>query len=60
MVSREADAWYASFAIDVPEEPAAHALTNTVGVDLGITTLATRSDDVQNVPAPKPLRRVSS
>jgi putative transposase len=56
-VSREADAWYASFTIEVPEEPATHALINTVGVDLGITTLATRSDDGQNVPAPKPLRR---
>jgi putative transposase len=56
-VSREADAWYASFTIEVPEEPAAHVLVNTVGVDLGITALATRSDDAQKVLAPKPLRR---
>ncbi len=56
-ISREADTWYASFTIDVPEEPAVHVLTNTVGVDLGVTALATRSDDAPKVPAPKPLRR---
>ena len=56
-ISREADAWYASFAIEVPEEPVAHVLTNTVGVDLGVNTLATRSDGVPKTPAPKPLGR---
>ncbi len=56
-VSREADAWYASFTIDVPEEPTAHVLTNTVGVDLWVSALATRSDDTPKAPAPKPLRR---
>ncbi len=56
-VSREADAWYASFTIEAPEEPVAHVLANTVGVDLGVSALATRSDDVPKTPAPKPLRR---
>jgi len=56
-VSREADAWYASFSIEVPEEPVAHVLANTVGVDLGVSALATRSDDVPKTSAPKPLRR---
>ena len=55
-ISREADAWYASFTIDVPEEPAVHVLTNTVGVDLGVSALATR-DDGTKIAAPKPLRR---
>jgi len=56
-ISREADAWYASFVIEVEYEPEAHVLTNTVGVDLGSEALATRSDDTPKVPAPKPLRR---
>jgi putative transposase len=56
-VSREANAWYASFTIEVEYEPEAHVLGNTVGVDLGSATLATRSDDTPKVPAPKPLRR---
>jgi putative transposase len=56
-VSRGADAWYASFTIEVPDEPAAHVLHNTVGVDLGVSALATRSDDEKKIPAPKPLRR---
>ena len=56
-ISREADAWYASFAIAVPDEPAAHVLANTVGVDLGVTALATCSDDSPKYLAPKPLRR---
>lgn len=56
-VSREADAWYASFTIEVPEEPAAHVLANTVGVDLGVSALAARSDGLPKTPGPKPLRR---
>lgn len=56
MISREADAWYASFTIETYYEPEAHALTNTVGVDLGVTTLATPSIG-EKTPAPKPLRR---
>ncbi|HET6275608.1 MAG TPA: RNA-guided endonuclease TnpB family protein [Candidatus Cybelea sp.] len=56
-ISREADAWHASFTVEVPEEPAAHVLTNTVGVDLGVSALATRSDGSPKTLAPKPLRR---
>jgi putative transposase len=56
-VSREADAWYASFVIEVEYEPEAHVFGNTVGVDLGSEALATRSDDTPKVQAPKPLRR---
>jgi len=56
-ISRRADAWYASFTIEVHYEPDLRADTSLVGVDLGITVLATLSDGSDPVPAPKPLRR---
>ncbi len=56
MVSREADAWHASFTIETAYEPEAHILANTVGVDLGVTALATLSTG-SSVAGPKPLRR---
>ena len=56
-ISRRADAWYASFAIEVEYEPDVRIDDRTVGVDLGITALATLSDDSPKVLAPTPLRR---
>ncbi|MBV8435114.1 MAG: transposase, partial [Candidatus Eremiobacteraeota bacterium] len=57
VISRRADGWYASVSIEAPDELAAHVLTNTVGVDLGVTALATL-DDGTKITAPKPLRRL--
>jgi putative transposase len=56
-ISRQADAWYASFSIDVAYEPDIRSDATIAGVDLGITALATLSDETPKVPAPKPLRR---
>jgi putative transposase len=56
-ISRQADAWYASFAIDVEYEPDVRTDMTTVGVDLGVASLATISDGASKFPAPKPLRR---
>jgi len=55
-ISREADAWYASFAIEVEHEPDVRIDDTVVGVDLGITALATLSEG-SKVAAPKPLRK---
>jgi putative transposase len=55
-ISRRADAWYASFAIEVEHEPDVRTDDTVVSVDLGITALATLSDG-SKVAAPKPLRR---
>ena len=56
-VSRQGDAWFASFSIDTAYEPDVRADETVVGVDLGITALATLSDGSPKVQAPKPLRR---
>jgi putative transposase len=56
-ISRQGDAWYASFSIEVPYEVDPRSDATVVGVDLGITALATLSDGSPKVPAPKPLRR---
>jgi putative transposase len=55
-VSRQADAWFASFGIEVSYEVDPHVATPTVGVDLGVSRLATVSDGAF-VPASNPLRR---
>ncbi len=55
-ISRQGDAWFASFCIDVPYEVDPHIDTPSVGVDLGVTRLATVSDG-RLVPASNPLRR---
>lgn len=57
IISRHADAWYASFSIEVEYEPEVRTDNTVVGVDLGITALATLSDRTPKTPAPKPLRR---
>ena len=55
-IARHADAWYASFAIEVPYEADLRSDDSVVGVDLGISSLATLSDGSDPIPAPKPLR----
>jgi putative transposase len=56
-ISRQGDAWYASFSVDVPYDVDVRTDVSIVGVDLGITALATLSDASPKIPAPKPLRR---
>jgi putative transposase len=55
-ISRRADAWYVSFAIEVEYEPDPRMDESVVGVDLGVTALATLSEG-SKIAAPKPLRR---
>jgi putative transposase len=55
-ISRAADGWYASFAIEVEYQADPRSDDTVIGVDLGITALATLSDG-SKVFAPKPLRR---
>lgn len=55
-ISRRADGWYCSFAVDVGDLPAEGTATGTVGVDLGVLRLATLSDGSPPLEAPKPLR----
>jgi len=55
-ISRQGDAWFASFCIDVSYEVDPHIDTPRVGVDLGVSRLATVSDG-RLVPASNPLRR---
>ena len=55
-ISRQGDAWFASFCIDVSYEVDPHIETPTVGVDLGVSRLATVSDGM-TCPASHPLRR---
>ena len=55
-ISRQGDAWFASFCIDVSYEIDPHIETPNVGVDLGVLQLATVSDGT-TCPASHPLRR---
>jgi putative transposase len=54
-ISRKADAWYASFAIEVEHEPEVRTDASVIGVDLGVTALATLSDGTPKTPAPRTL-----
>jgi putative transposase len=56
-ISRRADQWYASFAIEVEYQPDVRTDDCVVGVDLGVTALATLSNGTPKIPAPEPLRR---
>jgi putative transposase len=67
-VSRVADRWYVSICVDTPHDPnLTHAKNQgAVGVDLGVSALATLSTGEPPVPGPKPhqalgarLRRLS-
>lgn len=51
-VNREADRWFASILIEVPDSAPVRHAEPCVGVDLGITTLATLSTG-ETIPGPK-------
>jgi putative transposase len=59
-ISREADRWFASISVEVDYVAPERVDTGVVGVDLGITTLATvaSEDGVEKIDAPKPLKRL--
>ena len=55
-LSREAERWYVSFAVEVERsQPASNGHSDTVGVDLGVLALATLSTG-EVVPGPRALR----
>lgn len=45
MIKREADGWYVIFAVEEPKKKAEPAPKESVGVDVGIESFATLSDD---------------
>jgi putative transposase len=45
MIKREADGWYVIFAVEEPKKELAAAPKESVGVDVGIESFATLSDD---------------
>ncbi|HUZ48729.1 MAG TPA: transposase [Candidatus Dormibacteraeota bacterium] len=57
-ISRQADAWYCVFIVDVGDIPAEGTARGIVGIDLGIAHLATLSDGSTPIESPKPLRRL--
>jgi putative transposase len=46
MIKREADGWYVIFAVEEPKKEVSPAPKQSVGVDVGIESFATLSDDV--------------
>ena len=57
-IKREGDQWYASFSVELPD--AEHVVPKTsVGVDVGITTLATLSDGTE-IENPKTQKKYDS
>lgn len=55
-VSREAGAWYVSFAVEAERiPPIMHEVAEPVGIDLGVKTFATISDGTE-IEAPKPYK----
>jgi putative transposase len=57
-IKREGDQWYASFSAELPD-PEPKELKTSIGVDVGITTLATLSDGTQ-IENPKTLNKYDS
>jgi len=57
-IKRDGDQWYASFSVELPDPEPKEILTS-VGVDVGITTLATLSDGTE-IENPKPLNKYDS
>ena len=57
-IKRDGDQWYASFSVELPD-PDPKELKTSVGVDVGITTLATLSDGVE-IENPKTLDKYDS
>ena len=57
-IKRDGDQWYASFSVELPD-PEPKEIKTSVGVDVGITTLATLSDgtEIENI---KPLDKYDS
>ncbi len=55
-ISREGDGWYVSFAVNAQRiPPIMHEVSQTVGIDLGVKTFATISDETE-IEAPQPYR----
>jgi putative transposase len=52
-ISRTADRWFVSIAVEVPDAPPLVENQDAVGVDLGVTTLATLSTG-EKITGPKP------
>jgi putative transposase len=59
VVFRTADRWFVSLSVEVPDEVLPRKSHAVVGVDLGIATLATVSDDRDPYEAPRPLRKLA-
>jgi putative transposase len=57
VVSRAADRWFVSLWVEIDHVPPIRENQAFVGVDLGLTALATLSDDTPPVESPKALRR---
>jgi putative transposase len=56
-LSREADRWFVALAVEAERDiPTSNGATDTIGVDLGVLSLATLSDGTI-IPGPKALRR---
>lgn len=59
-VSRTADKWYVSFAVDATKiPPLFHEVAEPVGIDLGISKFATLSDGT-TYNAPKPMKKAKT
>lgn len=59
IVSRTADRWFVSLSVEVPDEVLPRKNHAVVGVDLGISTLATVSDDREPYRSPYASRKLS-
>ncbi len=57
-IKRDGDQWYASFSVELPD-PEPKEIKTSVGVDVGITTLATLSDGTE-IENPKVLDKYDS
>jgi len=59
-ISKEADRWYVSFALDAEKlPPLMHEVTEVTGIDLGVKTFATLSDGTTYT-APKPMKKAKT
>ncbi|NMF62675.1 transposase [Brasilonema octagenarum UFV-E1] len=58
-ISRQANKWYVSFAIDADRIPPTHHPEELVGIDLGVKCFCTLSDGSQ-IEAPKPYKQAKT
>jgi putative transposase len=58
-ISRQADKWYVSFAVDANKIPPTHHPFEAVGIDLGVKCFATLSDGSQ-IEAPLPYKQAKT